>query len=94
MGSDPKRYRWSSHGDYLRCYRAVSGIGKVPGYLVFAFPFSQAIANPRRSAVGAGRVQRHGGADKSLQCFLVNLLAFVEVDGAPGVAFEAGVEEA
>jgi hypothetical protein len=42
-----------------------------------------------RSAVGAGRVQRHGRANKSLQCLLVNLLALVEVDGTPGVAIEA-----
>lgn len=47
-----------------------------------------------RSAMGAGRVQRHGRANKSLQCLLVNLLALVEVDGTPGVAIEAGVEEA
>src|SRR5207249_3014883 len=47
-----------------------------------------------RSAVGAGRVQRHGRANKSLQCLLVNLLALMKVDGTPGVAIEAGVEEA
>ena len=49
---------------------------------------------PARSAVRAGRVQRHGGANKSLQRLLVNLLALVKVDGTPGVAIEAGVEEA
>jgi hypothetical protein len=43
--------------------------------------------------MGAGRVQRHGRANKSLQSLLVNLLALVEVDGTPGVAIEAGVEE-
>src|SRR6266571_6209319 len=47
-----------------------------------------------RSAMGAERVQRHGRANKSLQCLVVNLLALVEVDGTPGVAIEAGVEEA
>src|SRR6266850_692822 len=47
-----------------------------------------------RSAVGARRVQRHGRANKSLQCLLVNLLALVEVDGTPDIAIEAGVEEA
>src|ERR1700722_10642971 len=46
------------------------------------------------SAAGAGRVQRHGRANKSLQCLLVNLLALVEVDGAPGGAIEAGIEQA
>ncbi len=47
-----------------------------------------------RSAIRAERVHRHGRADKRLQCLLVNLLALVEVDGTPGVAIEAGVEEA
>jgi hypothetical protein len=44
--------------------------------------------------MGAGRVQRHGRANKSLQCLVIDLLALVEVDGTPGVAIEAGVEEA
>src|SRR5215813_4424813 len=52
------------------------------------------IARPSRSAVGAGRVQRHGRANESLQCLPVNLFALVKVDGTPGVAIEAGVEEA
>jgi hypothetical protein len=42
-----------------------------------------------RSTAGAGRIQRHGRANKRLQCFLVNLLAFVEIDGTPGVAVKA-----
>ena len=46
------------------------------------------------SALGPRRVQRHGRANESLQCRLVNLLALVKVDGAPGVPLEAGVEEA
>src|SRR5262249_20984518 len=47
-----------------------------------------------RSAVGAGHVQPRGRANESLQCRLVDLLALVEVDGTPGVAIEARVEEA
>jgi NAD(P)-dependent dehydrogenase (short-subunit alcohol dehydrogenase family) len=43
---------------------------------------------------GAGRVQRHGRANQRLQCLLVNLLTLVEVDRTPGVAIEAGIEEA
>ena len=43
---------------------------------------------------GAHHVQRHGRANKSLQCLLVNLLALVEIDGTSRVAIEAGVEEA
>src|SRR5690348_3093440 len=45
------------------------------------------------SATGTGRVQRHGGANKSLERFLVEFLALMQVDGAPGVAIEAGVEQ-
>src|SRR4051794_29481335 len=32
-------------------------------------------------------------ADQVLQCRLIDLLAFADVDGAPDVSFEAGVEE-
>src|SRR5436190_9823758 len=44
-------------------------------------------------AAGLRRVQRHGSENKRLQCLLVNLIALVEIDGAPGIAFEAGVEK-
>src|SRR5262249_46440763 len=46
------------------------------------------------SAAGARCVQRYGGPNESLQCLHVDLLAFVEVDGTPGVALEARIEEA
>ena len=36
------------------------------------------------------RVQRHGGANERLQRRLVNLVAVMEIDGTPGVAFTAG----
>ena len=50
-------------------------------------------------ADGAGgsshrNVQCHGGANKRLQRLFINLVALMEIDGTPGVAFEAGVEEA
>src|SRR5215472_11327677 len=45
------------------------------------------------SASGFGRVQGHGGTNESLQCLLVDLCALVEVDRAPRVPLEAGVEE-
>src|SRR5262249_11899325 len=45
-------------------------------------------------ASGFGRVQRHGGANERLQRPFINLVALMEIDGTPGVAFEAGVEEA
>ena len=39
-------------------------------------------------------VQSHGGPNESLESLLVHLVAFVKVDGAPGFAFETGIEEA
>src|SRR5258708_37784949 len=39
-------------------------------------------------------VQCHGGADERLQRLFIDLVALMEIDGTPGVAFEAGVEEA
>jgi len=40
-----------------------------------------------------GLVQGHGGSNERLQRRRFQFLAFVEVDGAPDVAFEAGIEE-
>ena len=37
-------------------------------------------------------IERHGSADKTLQGRLIDLVAFVDVDGAPDIAVEAGVE--
>jgi hypothetical protein len=39
------------------------------------------------------KIERHGGADKILQCRLVDLVAFVDVDSAPDIAVEAGVKQ-
>jgi hypothetical protein len=39
-------------------------------------------------------VQCHGGANECLQRLFVNLVALMKVDGAPHIAFEAGVEKA
>src|SRR6185436_8341279 len=35
-----------------------------------------------------------GGVDEGLECLLVDPLALVDVDGAPRVSLEAGIEEA
>jgi hypothetical protein len=42
--------------------------------------------------VGAGRVQRHGGANERLPRLFIDLVTLMEIDGTAGVAFEAGVE--
>ena len=47
-----------------------------------------------RTSRGGRLVQGHRGPNESLQSLLVQLVAFVEVDGAPDVAFETGIEEA
>src|SRR5438132_5951660 len=39
-------------------------------------------------------IQGNGGANQSLESLLVNLVAFVKIDGAPRVAFKARVEQA
>src|SRR5262252_10622948 len=49
---------------------------------------------PKASAVGTRRVQRHGRANERLQGCCVDLLTLVEVDGTPGIALEARIEEA
>jgi hypothetical protein len=42
----------------------------------------------------ARRVQCHGGANERLQRLFIDLVALMQTDGTPDVAFEAGVEEA
>jgi hypothetical protein len=44
------------------------------------------------SAWLAHEIQRHRRADKILQCRLIDLVAFMDVDGAPHIPFEARVE--
>jgi len=37
-------------------------------------------------------IERHGSADEILQGRLIDLVAFVDVDGAPDIPLEAGAE--
>jgi hypothetical protein len=37
-------------------------------------------------------IERHGSADEIFQGRLIDLVAFVDVDGAPDIPLEAGVE--
>ena len=37
-------------------------------------------------------IERHCGADEILQGSLIELVAFVDIDGAPDIPVEAGVE--
>ena len=48
----------------------------------------------RASGSSHRRVQCHGGANERLQRHFINPVALMEIDGTPGVAFEAGVEKA
>src|SRR5581483_593773 len=40
------------------------------------------------------QIERHCSADEVLQCRLIHLFAFVNVDRAPDIPFKAGVEQA
>jgi len=60
-----------------------------PGFSVRARSVLQVLD---RSALGCGRVEGDGGANESLERLLVYLLALVEVDGAPDVPAQAGIE--
>lgn len=47
-----------------------------------------------RLALGFGlEIERHRSADEVLQSRLIDLVAFVDVDGAPDIPVEAGVEQ-
>jgi hypothetical protein len=61
--------------------------------ITFAATSSQRGAVSDRFA-SLGRVQGRGGANERLQRLLIDLVGPVDIDGAPGVAFEAGIEEA
>src|SRR5262249_25451163 len=39
------------------------------------------------------RVQYHSGANEHLKRLFIDRVVLMEIDGTPGVAFEAGVEE-
>src|SRR5512143_2310325 len=47
-----------------------------------------------RACIARRFVQCHGGANERLQRPFIDLVALMKIDGASGVAFEAGVEEA
>jgi len=51
-----------------------------------------AARRPARGLALALEIERHRSTDEILQSRLIDLVAFVDVDGAPHVSFEAGVE--
>jgi hypothetical protein len=51
-----------------------------------------AARSPRLRLALALEIERHGSADETLQARLIDLVAFVDVDGAPDIPGEAGVE--
>ncbi len=72
----------------------VPGAGE-PGSLPFAHSTTLRLLlrahRPRRTLLPL--IQRHGGANERLERLLVDLVALADIDGAPHVAFEAGVEQ-
>ena len=57
-----------------------------------AFTFGSVILNVPILFPTRRCVQGHGGANECLRRLLINLVPLMEIDGSPGVAFEAGVE--
>jgi hypothetical protein len=51
-----------------------------------------AIGSPGLRLVVALEIERHCSADEILQGRLIDFVAFVDVDGAPDIPVEAGVE--
>src|SRR5580693_2933412 len=56
-------------------------------------PEHPAVRSPGLRLALALEIDRHGSADKVLQRRLIDLLPFVDVDGAPDIPLEAGVEQ-
>ena len=61
------------------------------GSALFAALFQWPVG-PRLRLALALEIERHGSADEILQGRLIDLVAFVDVDGAPDIPVEAGVE--
>ena len=49
--------------------------------------------SPWLRLVLALEIERHCGADEIFQRRLIDLVALVNVDGAPDISFEAGIED-
>ena len=56
------------------------------------YPLRLATYRPVAWLALALEIERHGSADEILQGRLINLVASVDVDGAPDIPLEAGVE--
>jgi hypothetical protein len=55
-------------------------------------PLAARRAGLRLGPTFALEIERHGSADEILQRRLIDLVALVDVDGAPDIPVEAGVE--
>src|SRR5512144_2799674 len=81
-------------GIVTSCRASSASAGEAHSIIVIARTASLLILRPFFClAARLGLVQGHGGANERLQRFLVDLLAFAEVDGAPRVSLETRVEE-
>src|SRR5262249_60343762 len=70
---------------------AEPAVGSVAG--VASTGLQPASGSTLQTSAGGRLVQGYGGPNEGLQSLLVQLVAFVEVDGAPDVAFETGGED-
>src|SRR3954447_8620359 len=101
----PRPVASPAESPYLRPWRAQTPLASIGpalatesyvepmGYVAPASPLRQTDELSRLGPL-LGLVQGHGGANESLQRRLVDGVALVEVDGAPCVPVETGVEEA
>src|SRR5881275_1869611 len=97
------------HRGDLREHRALGLLCGLPDGLLRSrarsfIAFFSAMTTPHRSELLAARspglrldlsleIERHCSANEILQGRLIDLVAFVDVDGAPDIPVEAGVEE-
>src|SRR6185437_14987901 len=67
--------------------------------VVNLIPDQDRTPRPRKSPIDVGSafgfrlIQSHRGANERLERLLIDLLAFMDVDGASGTAFQARIEE-
>ena len=79
------------HGPSARELSSQERFGLWPGpAMKLAGPL--AARSPGLRLALALEIERHCSADEILQGRLIDLVAFVDVDGAPGIPVEAGVE--
>src|SRR5215813_5632907 len=80
-----------SRGVLGRCRGSFTTRGDMAGSAVkLSCPLAG--GSPGLRPVFALKIERHCGADEILQCRLIDLVTFIDVDGAPHIPIEAGIK--